>query len=62
MKLGGTAAKRVKGSVKRAKPAQRCCGRARGDQPWEEKRDRRCRRNRTVVPVKGDSGDGAGGG
>lgn len=33
MKLGKTAAKRVNGSVKCAKPAQHGCGHARGDEP-----------------------------
>lgn len=62
MKLDGTAARRVKGSVKYAKPAQHCCGRARGDELWEEKWDR-CRwRNWAVTLVKGDGRDRAGDG
>lgn len=50
MKLDGTAAKRVKGSVKRAKPAQLRCRRARGDEPWEEKWDWCRRRNQGGSP------------
>lgn len=56
IKLGGTAAKRVKGSVKHAKPAQHCCRHARGHKPWEQKQDWCGQRNRAESSVKGTAG------
>lgn len=58
MKLGGTAAKRVKESVKHTKPALHCCGHTRG-MSCGRRSGTGAARGTGITPVKGNrAGDG----